>query len=978
MTYWNNKNLWACALLLSGSISQTTIAQDDYDEPEVDGEQLQDIEVDAPQLEQEEYEWNPMIEEVMVTARKREESLQEVPIAITAFTDSAMESRGFTSVEDIAASTPGFSFESFSTGGTYGNPVIRGLTNTFTTSRVQNVSFFLDGIYLQRQSMLNTGLIDMERIEVVKGPQSAAYGRNAFAGAVNYITSRIEAEPKGYVKVTQGDNERQDIQASISGPIFGSPAFLGKLSVGNTVYDGHTKNYHPLADIDVSGPSTYQNLGGYDDETISMRLIWAPMETMEVAFGYYSTEAEREPTSFYTMSGYGATRFGFRTQDQNDLNCNYFYGATTAGEPVEGYTAWCGEIPYKTPLYTPGSDPFNPNRNNARAHNIKDANGNVVGHFANSVDPRGIGALLDTEVMTLKMDWEINENWTVHYLFGFTDHTSFTNGGSGDDDSTLGTRVPWFSSEDGDGIRTEYVHANTFSGRPNSDLDATSHEIRVDWAGNDKWLATFGVYYSKVEDEQWETLFLLPTCSNIDTPGGPDPVGSTDEVNNCLLEADGLGNSAVGLAYIAEDTVNGGPELIAQAAAAYEADTSTDKRDYDDYLIWWIGNNSGYSAATLDFARQHDIRLSQSVAEDDVKSIFATTSYIFNDDLELTVEARYTQEDKEFFRIADQFGQTETSGQVSVLANTVLIDEFQDKKTFKYFTPRFSLEWNINDEQFAYLTVARGIKTGGFNIVSPDAAEQASLLGVDQSSYDTEENVNYEIGLKNTLMGGRLTLNGALYFIDWENIQGNRAPAAASPSANNSVVVDNIGDAESIGFEIETVFHINEKMKIDAGYAYNEPKLKDGVTYQEARQYYKFGCENDVQCANDPAVVGRLEGIEDVGGNILPRTSKHQFTFGYNYNHAFESGWMLNGRIDASYQSKQYADNLNISWVPSRFISNANISLSGPEHWVFSVWGKNIFDEKYVSSSFMLAIFNRYIVSHGPRRSVGATIKYEF
>ena len=76
--------------------------------------------------------------------------------------------------------------------------MIRGLAQTFATARIQNVSFFLDGVYLLRQSMLNIGMIDMERIEVVKGPQNAIYGRNAFTGAVNYVTKKPTEEFDAY------------------------------------------------------------------------------------------------------------------------------------------------------------------------------------------------------------------------------------------------------------------------------------------------------------------------------------------------------------------------------------------------------------------------------------------------------------------------------------------------------------------------------------------------------------------------------------------------------------------------------------------------------------------------------------------------------------------------------------------------------------------------------------------------------------
>ena len=123
------------------------------------------------------------LEEIVVTARKREESVQDIPVVVTAFTADELARRGVSELEDVAAATPGLAFEDFSNGFSAA-PVIRGLTQVNVSSEVQNVATFVDGIYLQRNFSVDIGQADLERIEVVKGPQSALYGRNAFNGAM--------------------------------------------------------------------------------------------------------------------------------------------------------------------------------------------------------------------------------------------------------------------------------------------------------------------------------------------------------------------------------------------------------------------------------------------------------------------------------------------------------------------------------------------------------------------------------------------------------------------------------------------------------------------------------------------------------------------------------------------------------------------------------------------------------------------------
>ena len=129
------------------------------------------------------------ITEIVVTARKREEKINEVPLAISAFSADDIASRNIESLSDVAKYTAGFSFENFA-GGTSPAPIIRGLTQNTLTDRNQNVGTFVDGVHIQQQGNIDFSLLDVERIEVLKGPQNAQYGRSAFAGAINYVSKK--------------------------------------------------------------------------------------------------------------------------------------------------------------------------------------------------------------------------------------------------------------------------------------------------------------------------------------------------------------------------------------------------------------------------------------------------------------------------------------------------------------------------------------------------------------------------------------------------------------------------------------------------------------------------------------------------------------------------------------------------------------------------------------------------------------------
>lgn len=195
------------------------------------------------------------MEEVIVTARKRDESLQEVPLAVTAFTAEDIEAQGLTDARDLADAVAGLEISS-DFGRRGDRPSIRGIAN-IQPATDQPVSGFLDGVFLSGQALISSGLNIIERVEVVKGPQSALYGRATFAGAVNFITKDPTDEFEADLKLNLAQHGQEDIAASFSGPII--PGTLGFLVAARSYdfdgdYDiGATPEYNRLASKVVPG-----------------------------------------------------------------------------------------------------------------------------------------------------------------------------------------------------------------------------------------------------------------------------------------------------------------------------------------------------------------------------------------------------------------------------------------------------------------------------------------------------------------------------------------------------------------------------------------------------------------------------------------------------------------------------------------------------------------------------------------------------
>lgn len=234
------------------------------------------------------------IDEMIVEARKTSESLQDIPVSVAAFNSEFIEKQGLTTTADIVKLVPGVQFDqSFSAADT--RISIRGISNSRGRA---SVAVLVDGIDVSGEnitagggsSLLNTRLLDLERVEIIKGPQSALYGRNAFAGAVNYITKQPSME--GLEITTYGDLAAQysiyDVRGSISGPVVADRLALS-VNVGAYSSDGYYENNNLLE------PEANVGLGG--SESVGGRLValWTPTDSLSITASASYTENKSEP-----------------------------------------------------------------------------------------------------------------------------------------------------------------------------------------------------------------------------------------------------------------------------------------------------------------------------------------------------------------------------------------------------------------------------------------------------------------------------------------------------------------------------------------------------------------------------------------------------------------------------------------------------------------------------------------------------------
>jgi len=230
-----------------------------------------------------------VIEEVVVTAQKREESLQDTPIAITAFTSDALADKGVNDISEIANFTPNLVFDTTSPigGVSSGAAVfIRGIGNTdFSLTTDPGVGTYVDGVYVSRSVGGVLDVLDVERIEVLRGPQGTLFGRNTIGGAINIVSRQPADEFEAAIEGTVGNEGRVNVRASIDVPF--SDEFKTSFSVSSKNRDGF-----------VDRPLAGDELG--DEERLSFRgaATYTPNERwdFQASFDYTDIDESSAPS----------------------------------------------------------------------------------------------------------------------------------------------------------------------------------------------------------------------------------------------------------------------------------------------------------------------------------------------------------------------------------------------------------------------------------------------------------------------------------------------------------------------------------------------------------------------------------------------------------------------------------------------------------------------------------------------------------
>tara|TARA_B100000446_G_scaffold67127_3_gene63720 strand:+ start:17298 stop:18209 length:912 start_codon:yes stop_codon:yes gene_type:complete len=211
------------------------------------------------------------LEEIVVTAQKREESLMDVPISVSAVGGEKMAEAGITELEGMTAYVPNLTMNQTGIGTII---AIRGISSGINQGFEQSVGQYVDGVYYGRAQLARAPFMDLDRVEVLRGPQSILFGKNSIAGAISMHTAKPTDEFEGSITgLYEPDHGEQDVRLVLSGPL--TDNLSGRLAILDRTIDGYYDNDtldRDESDEDVSVIRGSLRWDANDDLTVNLKV----------------------------------------------------------------------------------------------------------------------------------------------------------------------------------------------------------------------------------------------------------------------------------------------------------------------------------------------------------------------------------------------------------------------------------------------------------------------------------------------------------------------------------------------------------------------------------------------------------------------------------------------------------------------------------------------------------------------------------
>lgn len=424
------------------------------------------------------------LEEIVVTAQRREKSLQETPIAITAFTSDKLEKLGIFNVEQVGEFAPNVWMSKQPSTHANMGIVIRGIGMSDTALTADpKVGVYIDGILVSKTTGGLFDIADLERIEVLRGPQGTLFGRNTTGGAINVTTRKPSGELLGKAEASVGSFGYLRYGISLDFPIMSN--FAGQVTYNHMETDGWARNRYTGVPITPNSPDNpvKRKLGLQDNDSYRLALRWTPFDTITIDYAYDKTDNSGVAAPFQVLKVKDHLNNGF-TNDPVDFQM-------IGGSLYQQMAA---------------------------------AVGNPKKRKKNFTFDTMVGSYLDVTGHSFVTEWQASEDVTLKYLFGAR-YTTYSNGADFDGGAWTARDLFYgvYAGNSGE-ISVPGFHGQLIKGR----VELQSHEMQIIGSAlNEQLQYTGGIFYynEKVKESDPPTLsvpisFLTP--QGIYTPGlGP-------------------------------------------------------------------------------------------------------------------------------------------------------------------------------------------------------------------------------------------------------------------------------------------------------------------------------------------------------------------------------------------------------------------------------------------------------------------------
>lgn len=830
------------------------------------------------------------IEEIVVTAEKRESTVSDTSISITAFGQDMIEDFGLQGADELVNFLPATTRDAY-------DIRIRGVGRNFRAlGGDPGVATYYNGIYSEDFGIASSenGLYDVERIEVLRGPQGTLYGRNSIGGALNYITNKPSNEFEGELRTIQGSLDTKEYYAILSGPIVKDK--LAFRAVGNT----------RQRDPSVDGMNGSDGTNSIHDRNFSMALQWNISDTVQANVRWNDRSSDRIVGSTIVLDEGWAGSRGTRNVTE------YARGLvpTTAAFP--------GAIPFAHPngttLY---GRPVIPGVDIAAAHTPNSGFGLSELYTDSDVEDglRNIVATNDDNnekftqnAVQFDISWDINETTTLKYLGGWMDF-----------DYTFDIDLDFTNGEFSQPRQTVLEAVETYS-----------HELQLLWQIGDSLQMTSGLYYFHSARLQNYAFRDLESQGRY-----------TDQVNYGLLA--GTVN-ALWPTHVRRGAAATGTQVLGQwsgdpTGAYYEY---WNKVDTDAV--------AAYTQGTYTFNEQWALTAGVRWAEDEKEAFEDRTGYFELNPASFGLDLATTN-----FLMGSLGGAGPTCALTDRSCSTPLrlqgiplsfADAAAGEDEWGDTSFRVNLDWTPNEDMLIYLSATTGYRAGGYSLGIGDSRgiQPGGLGGIVPSSYDQEEVMAYELGYKGTHLDGQLQLNLSAYQYTYDNYQ-DRIPFFSSTANASQDVVVNADEAENSGFEVELMWLASDNLTIGMNGSYTKTKYKsDQLIVESDNPLYPEGVFIDAVPGGRDAFL-----IRNLNGNELKRIPAVKYTVWASYEWTFDSGSLTAGFTHA-FTGEYYSEGIerDLDEVPERRRTDVRVTWrESSDRWVVSAFVDNVFDRVY-------------------------------